>query len=151
MAKFNFSITEFLRSISAITSTGADGVQVTRNFMTPGLLFKNPLDQISLGMALVFGTAGPAAHPHPLLHGAGCEDGPGECRLGHDPDRAVLHHDDVLRASARRACSGPITCRSRRDEHGLRRSSPRFLGGEVFFAFISAVRFATILAGVVAA
>ena len=37
---------------------------MTRNFLTPGLLFKNPLDQISLGMALLLGTAG---LPHILI------------------------------------------------------------------------------------
>src|SRR6476469_11268832 len=42
MAKFNFSLTEFFHSISAVSSTAADGTTVTRNFLTPGLLFKNP-------------------------------------------------------------------------------------------------------------
>ncbi|HEX8679142.1 MAG TPA: hypothetical protein VF683_04250, partial [Chthoniobacterales bacterium] len=58
MSKFNFSLTSFFQAVSAVTFTGADGAPVTRNFLTPGLLFKNPLDQISLGLALVFGTAG---------------------------------------------------------------------------------------------
>jgi cation/acetate symporter len=41
--------------------TGADLGQI---FLEPGLLFKAPIDQISLGMALVFGTAG---MPHILM------------------------------------------------------------------------------------
>nr|MBA2242753.1 cation acetate symporter [Chthoniobacterales bacterium] len=64
MNKFNFSLSSFFQAVSAVTYTGADGVAVTKNFLTPGLLFKNPLDQISLGLALVFGTAG---LPHILI------------------------------------------------------------------------------------
>jgi len=38
--------------------------QLGQRFLEPGLLFKNPIDQISLGMALVLGTAG---MPHILM------------------------------------------------------------------------------------
>jgi len=38
--------------------------QLGQRFLEPGLLFKTPVDQISLGMALVFGTAG---LPHILM------------------------------------------------------------------------------------
>jgi cation/acetate symporter len=38
--------------------------QLGQRFLEPGLLFKSPIDQISLGMALVFGTAG---LPHILM------------------------------------------------------------------------------------
>ena len=38
--------------------------QLGQRFLEPGLLFKNPIDQISLGMALVLGTAG---LPHILM------------------------------------------------------------------------------------
>ncbi len=44
-----------------ITLTGVDAGQ---RFLEPGLFLKNPLDQISLGMALVLGTAG---MPHILM------------------------------------------------------------------------------------
>ncbi|HJV64775.1 MAG TPA: cation acetate symporter [Geomonas sp.] len=40
------------------------GVDAGQRFLEPGLYMKNPLDQISLGMALVFGTAG---MPHILM------------------------------------------------------------------------------------
>jgi cation/acetate symporter len=39
-------------------------VELGQRFLEPGLLFKNPIDQISLGMALVLGTAG---LPHILM------------------------------------------------------------------------------------
>src|SRR5204862_4098300 len=38
--------------------------ELGQRFLEPGLLFKNPIDQISLGMALVLGTAG---LPHILM------------------------------------------------------------------------------------
>ena len=38
--------------------------QLGQRFLEPGLYFKAPIDQISLGMALVFGTAG---LPHILM------------------------------------------------------------------------------------
>ncbi|MDR2240743.1 MAG: cation acetate symporter [Zoogloeaceae bacterium] len=40
------------------------GQELGQRFLEPGLLFKAPIDQISLGMALVFGTAG---LPHILM------------------------------------------------------------------------------------
>jgi cation/acetate symporter len=40
------------------------GMDAGQRFLEPGLYMKNPLDQISLGMALVFGTAG---MPHILM------------------------------------------------------------------------------------
>jgi cation/acetate symporter len=40
------------------------GLDAGQRFLEPGLYMKNPLDQISLGMALVFGTAG---MPHILM------------------------------------------------------------------------------------
>src|SRR3954467_1528474 len=43
MAKFDFNIAKFFSSLSAIASTDASGASVTRDFLTPGLLFKNPL------------------------------------------------------------------------------------------------------------
>lgn len=40
------------------------GIDYGQRFLEPGLFLKNPLDQVSLGMALVFGTAG---MPHILM------------------------------------------------------------------------------------
>jgi cation/acetate symporter len=44
--------------------TGMSAAQLGQRFLEPGLYLKNPIDQISLGMALVFGTAG---LPHILM------------------------------------------------------------------------------------
>ena len=45
-------------------SKGMSPAELGQRFLEPGLLFKAPIDQISLGMALVFGTAG---LPHILM------------------------------------------------------------------------------------
>ncbi len=96
LQRFDFSLAKFFASLTAISSTEG-GATVTRNFLTPGLLFKNPLDQISLGLALIFGTRGASAHPHPVLYRARRQDRPGQRHLGHDHHRPVLYHDDFLR------------------------------------------------------
>ena len=44
--------------------TGMSAQELGQRFLEPGLYLKNPIDQISLGMALVFGTAG---LPHILM------------------------------------------------------------------------------------
>ncbi|MBI2355486.1 MAG: cation acetate symporter [Deltaproteobacteria bacterium] len=51
----------FLKEVEAAKATTADAGQ---RFLEPGLFLTNPLDQISLGMALVLGTAG---MPHILM------------------------------------------------------------------------------------
>ncbi|MBK6336639.1 MAG: cation/acetate symporter ActP [Betaproteobacteria bacterium] len=53
--------------VAQILGDGAKGMspaELGQRFLEPGLLFKAPIDQISLGMALVFGTAG---LPHILM------------------------------------------------------------------------------------
>lgn len=70
MARFGFSFTQFFDAISHVTGTvkdSAGNVVATKNFTQPGLRFNGPygaLDLISLGMALIFGTAG---LPHILM------------------------------------------------------------------------------------
>ena len=64
LREYQFDIGKFFSSLSAISSTDANGQKIVRDFLTPGLIFKNPWDQISLGMALLFGTAG---LPHILI------------------------------------------------------------------------------------
>ena len=45
-------------------ATNMTAKELGQRFLEPGLFLKNPIDQISLGMALVFGTAG---MPHILM------------------------------------------------------------------------------------
>lgn len=145
LSKFHFDLGEFFNSLTAIKSTGANGEVVTRNFLTPGLLFHNPWDQISLGMALVFGTAG---LPHILI------------RFYTVPDAKTARASVVWAmliiglfyimttffGFGAASLLGPDFLKA---HGGTNMAAPQLaheLGGEVFFAFISAVAFATILA-----
>jgi len=64
LGHFGFSLTKFFDAISHVTyHTSTNGVttEITQNFLQPGLKYKPPygaLDLISLGMALLLGTAG---------------------------------------------------------------------------------------------
>src|SRR5262249_9034457 len=64
---FGFSFSNFFTALTQVIYHDAQGNVVTQNFLTPGLRYKPPygaLDLISLGMALIFGTAG---LPHILV------------------------------------------------------------------------------------
>ena len=76
-APYGFSLPEFLTAVvgdskvqaqvAKLLGDGASnlsGAELGQRFLEPGLYLKDPLDQISLGMALVFGTAG---LPHILM------------------------------------------------------------------------------------
>lgn len=142
MKEFDFSFAKFFDSISNIT-VNKDGVESTVSFLTPGMKFKDPLDQISLGLALVLGTAG---LPHILI------------RFYTVPDAKTARVSviwamviiglfyimttffgfgaaallDPAAVAANPNMSAPLLAKA--------------LAGDLFFAFISAVAFATILA-----
>ena len=145
MKHFDFSFAAFFDAIGRVSWTAADGSTITRDFFQPGLLFKppwGPIDLISLGLALIFGTAG---LPHILV------------RFYTVPDAKTARHSVVWAmviiglfyimttflgfGAATILTPGKISIENM--------SAPllaQALGGEVFFAFISAVAFATILA-----
>ena len=60
----NPNITEHVQKVLLKDPIAKEGFDYGQRFLEPGLFLKNPLDQISLGMALVFGTAG---MPHILM------------------------------------------------------------------------------------
>jgi cation/acetate symporter len=70
MSRFDFSFVRFFEAVASVTGTvrdAAGNVIATKNFTQPGLRYNGiygPLDLISLGMALIFGTAG---LPHILM------------------------------------------------------------------------------------
>src|SRR5215831_17765445 len=67
LAHFGFSFGAFFDAIGHVTYHDAKGAEVVKDFLQPGLRYKPPygaLDLISLGMALIFGTAG---LPHILV------------------------------------------------------------------------------------
>ena len=145
LKRFDFDLAKFFASLTAISSTSADGSTVTRNFLTPGLIFKNPWDQISLGMALLFGTAG---LPHILI------------RFYTVPDARTARSSVVWAmliiglfyimttffGFGAASLLGPDFLQKHGGTNMAAPELARLLGGEIFFAFISAVAFATILA-----
>src|ERR1700722_14603142 len=148
IAHFGFSFSTFFDAISHVKSTSPTGVPLVRNFLEPGLLYGKKygaLDLISLGMALLFGTAG---LPHILV------------RFYTVPDAraarasvvwamvliGIFYIMTTFLGFGAATIVGPdfIT-----KNGGTNMSAPllaQALAGDVFFAFISAIAFATILA-----
>ena len=148
MAHFGFSFANFFNAIGAVSYHDAKGVLVTKDFLTPGLRYKppyGPLDLISLGIALIFGTAG---LPHILV------------RFYTVPDAKTARNSVVwamvligsfyimttFLGFGAATIVGPDFIKG---HGGTNMSAPllaQALAGNIFFAFISAIAFATILA-----
>jgi len=148
MAHFHFSFGQFFGAIGQVTYHDAKGVVVVKDFLQPGLRYKppyGPLDLISLGMALIFGTAG---LPHILV------------RFYTVPDAKTARHSVVwamvligsfyimttFLGFGAATIVGPDFIKG---HGGTNMSAPllaQALAGPVFFAFISSIAFATILA-----
>ena len=148
LGHFGFSFGAFFDAIGQVTYTNAQGNSVTQDFMTPGLRYAPPygaLDLISLGMALIFGTAG---LPHILVRFYTVPDARTARKsvvwamliigafyilttfLGFGA--ATIVGRDFIAANGGNNMSAPLLAQA--------------LGGDLFFAFISAIAFATILA-----
>lgn len=143
--KFGFDPARFFDSLRAIKSTGPDGETVVRNFLTPGLLFKNPWDQVSLGLALVFGTAG---LPHVLIRFYTVPDAK-TARASVVWAMLIIGLFYIMTTFFGFGAASLLGPDYLKEHGGTNMAAPelaRALGGEVFFAFISAVAFATILA-----
>ena len=144
MSRFHFSLGEFFGSLTHITSHKA-GVAVTQDFMTPGLKFKNPLDFISLSLALVFGTAG---LPHILIRFYTVPDA--KTARGSVVWAMVLIGVFYIMTTffgfGAASVLGPDFIMKNGGANMAAPELARALGGNIFFAFISAVAFATILA-----
>ncbi len=148
MAHFHFSFWEFFQAIGQVTYHTPDGKTVVKDFFTPGLRFKlpyGPMELISLGVALIFGTAG---LPHILV------------RFYTVPDAKTARHSVVwamfiigsFYIMTTFLGFGAATIMGRdfiSKNGGTNMSAPllaKVMAGDVFFAFISAIAFATILA-----
>src|SRR5262250_3259807 len=148
LAHFGFHFSNFFNAISQVTYHDPKGQVVIKDFLQPGLRYKppyGPLDLISLGMALIFGTAG---LPHILVRFYTVPDAKtARIRvvwamvligsfyimttfLGFGA--ATIVTPDVIKANGGTNMSAPLLAKA--------------LAGDVFFAFISAIAFATILA-----
>ncbi len=148
MAHFHFSFGQFFGAIGQVTYHDAKGAVVVKDFLTPGLRYKppyGPLDLISLGLALIFGTAG---LPHILV------------RFYTVPDAKTARNSVVwamvligsfyimttFLGFGAATIVGPDFIKG---HGGTNMSAPllaQALAGNIFFAFISSIAFATILA-----
>ena len=101
-----------------------------RSRSRPGTFLDTPIDTVSLGLALVLGTAGPAAHPDALLHRARRARRARLGRLGDVPDRLLLPADHVHRLRrARRSWARAASRRPARAATSRRRTWRQELGG----------------------
>ena len=147
LAHFGFSFGAFFEAVTKVTYHDK-GIEVTKDFLQPGLRYKPPygaLDLISLGLALIFGTAG---LPHILV------------RFYTVPDAKtarisviwamILIGSFYIMTTFLGFGAATIVGRDRiAVSGGINMSAPllaQALAGDIFFAFISAVAFATILA-----
>jgi cation/acetate symporter len=139
LMKFNFNIGAIFTEVKSATSHGA-------NYLNPGLKYTNPLGTLSLMLALVLGTAG---LPHILMRFFTVKDAKTARSsvitatwtigifyiltlfLGFGA-AIYVGESDILAANPGGNMAAPLLAKA--------------IGGNILFAFISAVAFATILA-----
>jgi cation/acetate symporter len=143
MAHFHFSFAEFFDAIAHVK----DGGKVV-NFLQPGLRYKPPygaLDLISLGLALIFGTAG---LPHILVRFYTVPDAR-TARISVVWAMAIIGSFYIMTTFLGFGAATIVGKGFIAKNGGINMSAPLLaqnLAGDVFFAFISAIAFATILA-----
>ncbi|MFY8217279.1 MAG: cation acetate symporter [Chthoniobacterales bacterium] len=149
MKHFDFSIVKFFDAVANVPIKLPDGTSVTRDFMQPGLVFGaevtngwGPIDLISLGMALVFGTAG---LPHILIRFYTVPDAP-TARASVVWAMILIGLFYIMTTFFGFGAATILTPANISVENMAAPLLALALGGDAFFAFISAVAFATILA-----
>lgn len=139
LAKFNFNIVSMFNEMKTLTPHG-------ENYLNPGVKYKNPLDTISMMIALVLGTAG---LPHILMRFFTVKDAKTARSsvvtatwvvgifyiltifLGFGA-AAFVGSAEIISANAAGNMAAPLLAQA--------------LGGDFLMSFVSAVAFATILA-----
>jgi cation/acetate symporter len=145
---FGFSLGNFFAAVTQVTYHDAQGNVVTQNCLTPGLRYKPPygaLDLISLGMALIFGTAG---LPHILVRFYTVPDAK-TARASVVWAMLIIGSFYILTTFLGFGAATIVGRDFIAKNGGTNMSAPllaQTLGGDHFFAFISAIAFATILA-----
>jgi cation/acetate symporter len=143
MAHYNFSFPAFFDAIAHVN----DGGKIV-NFLTPGLRYKPPygaLDLISLGLALIFGTAG---LPHILVRFYTVPDAK-TARVSVVWAMAIIGTFYIMTTFLGFGAATIVGKDFIAKNGGINMSAPLLaqrLAGDVFFAFISSIAFATILA-----
>lgn len=144
MAKFHFSFNEFFAAIGHVVN--AKGV--TQDFLQPGLRFKppyGPMEVISLGVALIFGTAG---LPHILVRFYTVPNAK-TARISVVWAMVLIGSFYIMTTFLGFGAATIVTPGYIAKNGGTNMSAPllaKALAGDVFFAFICAIAFATILA-----
>jgi cation/acetate symporter len=147
LAHFGFSFARFFDAVTHVTYH-EKGALVTQDFLQPGLRFKPPygaLDLISLGLALIFGTAG---LPHILVRFYTVPDAK-TARISVVWAMVLIGTFYILTTFLGFGAATIVGRDTIATSGGTNMSAPllaRELGGEIFFAFVSAIAFATILA-----
>ncbi|HZJ14839.1 MAG TPA: cation acetate symporter [Chthoniobacteraceae bacterium] len=146
---FDFSFAKFFDAIAHVPVKGADGVVVTKDFLQPGLVYGKtatnpwgPLDLVSLGLALIGGTAG---LPHILVRFYTVPDAK-TARVSVVWAMIIIGLFYIMTTFLGFGAATILTPANISVENMSAPLLAERLGGEVFFAFISAVAFATILA-----
>ncbi len=152
MKHYDFSFAKFFDAIANLSYKDAKGNEITRNFLDPGWKFgtaataKNggwgPLDLVSLGLALVLGTAG---LPHVLVRFYTVPDAK-TARVSVIWAMIIIGVFYLLTTFLGFGAATLLKPHNIANENMAAPELSHFLGGDVFFAFISAVAFATILA-----
>ncbi|HEY2934296.1 MAG TPA: cation acetate symporter [Acidobacteriota bacterium] len=145
---FGGSFSAFFQAVANVTYHNVQGIEVKQDFLQPGLRFKPPygaLDLISLGLALIFGTAG---LPHILVRFYTVPDA--RTARASVVWAMVLIGSFYIMTTFLGFGAATIVGRDRISVNGgINMSAPllaQALGGDIFFAFISSIAFATILA-----
>ncbi len=152
MEKHHFSLSEFFEAISKATYGGKE---TAKNLLNPGMSYGKdinpygPLDFISLSLALVLGTAG---LPHILVRFYTVPDAK-TARVSVVWATVIIGIFYVLTtffgfgaATLLEKAQLPLDAKGLPNPNMVAPILAKILGGELFFAFISAVAFATILA-----
>jgi cation/acetate symporter len=148
LGHFGFSFSNFFQAITHVTYHDSTGAVVTQNFLQPGLRYKPPygaLDLISLGMALLFGTAG---LPHILIRFYTVPDAK-TARISVVWAMAIIGTFYILTTFLGFGAATIVGRDFIAKNGGTNMSAPllaQALAGDIFFGFISAIAFATILA-----
>lgn len=147
LAHFDFSFNKFFTAIGQVTYH-ENGVAVTKDFLQPGLRFKPPygaLDLISLSLALIFGTAG---LPHILVRFYTVPDAQ-TARISVVWAMALIGSFYIMTTFLGFGAATIVGRDTIAANGGTNMSAPllaQTLGGDLFFAFVAAIAFATILA-----
>jgi cation/acetate symporter len=146
---FDFSFAKFFEAIAKVPVKDAGGNMVPTDFLQPGLIFGRtptnpwgPIDLISLGLALIFGTAG---LPHILVRFYTVPDAK-TARVSVVWAMILIGLFYIMTTFLGFGAATIVTPGRIADQNMSAPLLANELGGEVFFAFISAVAFATILA-----